>query len=113
MLLELARHAPFDGVVARVVGPGRDLVEEQGAVGQQEHLDAKDAGAVERGDGGRGRGRGGLAGRGRRRGGGLGHPADRVPVHRLARPGKGSTSPLRERATITASSFTKGAHFSA
>ena len=42
MVLELRGLAGLDGEVARVVRPRRELVDEHGAVGQEEHLDAGD-----------------------------------------------------------------------
>ena len=48
LLLELRRHAGVDRVVAAVVRPRRDLVDEQRAVARHEHLDAQHAAVVER-----------------------------------------------------------------
>ena len=48
LLLELRRDARVDRVVAAVVRPRRDLVDEQRAVARDEHLDAQHAAVVER-----------------------------------------------------------------
>ena len=48
LLLELAGASGLDRQVSRVVGPGRDLVDEQPTVRRQEELDAEHADGVER-----------------------------------------------------------------